>query len=84
MEEKFCAGMVRLGDINITENMDTTYPTAVKFDTSVSSAAELLMDLRNPFLIYKSNEKERKKCLYIITPWDNVMKLLTRFKPNII
>lgn len=77
-------GMVRLEDINVTENLNTTYPTAVIFDTSVSSAAELLMDLRNLFLIYKSNEKERKECLYIITPWDIVIKLLTRFKPNII
>ncbi|HXX96249.1 MAG TPA: hypothetical protein VEL11_03925 [Candidatus Bathyarchaeia archaeon] len=69
-------GIARLEDINIIENLDTTYLTAVKFDTSVSRAAELLMDVRNPFLIYESNQKESKQ-LYIITPWDIVMKLLT-------
>jgi CBS domain-containing protein len=69
-------GIARLEDINIIENLDTTHLTAVKFDTSVSSAAELLMDVRNPFLVYESNEKESKECLYIITPWDIVMKIL--------
>ncbi|HYA83224.1 MAG TPA: hypothetical protein VEH06_07215 [Candidatus Bathyarchaeia archaeon] len=39
-----------------------------KSNTSISSAAELLMDVLNPFLIYESNENE--------TPWDIVMKLL--------
>jgi predicted transcriptional regulator len=68
--------IARLEDINIIENLDTTYLTAVKFDTSVSRAAALLMDVHNPFLIYESNQKESKK-LYIITPWDIVMKLLT-------
>jgi predicted transcriptional regulator len=67
-------GVARLEDMNIIENLDTV--TAVKFDTSVSRAAELLMDVHNPFLIYESNQKESKQ-LYIITPWDIVMKLLT-------
>ncbi len=69
-------GIARLEGINITENLDTTYLTAVNFDTSVSRAAELLMDVHNPFLIYESNQKESKE-LYIVTPWDIVMKLLT-------
>ena len=69
-------GIARLEDINIIENLDTTHLTAVKFDTSASSAAELLMDVHNPFLIYERHEKERKECQYIITPWDIVMKIL--------
>ena len=58
------------------ENLNTTYLTAVKFDTSVSRAAELLMDVHNPFLIYERHEKEGNQCRYIITPWDIVMKIL--------
>jgi CBS domain-containing protein len=69
-------GLARLEDINIIENLNTTYLTAVKFDTSVSRAAELLMDVHNPFLVYERHEKERKECRYIITPWDIVMKML--------
>ena len=60
-------GIARLEDINVIENLDTTPLTAVKFDTSVSSAAELLMDVHNPFLIYESNERGSKECLYITT-----------------
>ena len=70
-------GIARLEDINIIENLDITHLTTVKFDTSVSSAAELLMDVHNPFLIYESNERGSKECLYITTSWDIVMKLLT-------
>jgi hypothetical protein len=77
MEEELCAGgIVRLADISIIDNLDTTSLTAVKLDTSVSRAAELLMDVHNPFLIYESDENERKEYQYIITPWDVVMKLL--------
>lgn len=68
-------GIARLEDIDIIENLDIT---AVKFDTSVSSAAELLMNVHNPFLIYESNEKEGNECKYIITPRDIVMKVLKR------
>jgi hypothetical protein len=70
-------GIARLKDISIIENLDTTYLTDVKLDTSVSRATELLMDVHNPFLICQSNQKEERKELYIITPWDIVMKLLT-------
>ena len=69
-------GIARLAEISIIDNLDTTSIPAVKFDTSISSAAELLMDVHNPFLIYQSNENERKEYQYIITPWDIVMKLL--------
>ena len=75
--EVYRKGIARLEDINVIENLDTTPLTAVKFDTSVSSAAELLMDVHNPFLIYESNERGSKECVYIITSWDIVMKLLT-------
>jgi len=44
-------GMVRLGDINITENMDTTYPTAVKFDTKSSLAGAKLKTVQSIMLL---------------------------------
>jgi hypothetical protein len=56
--------------------LDTTSLTTVNFNTSISGAAELLMDVHSPFLIYESNENEGKENQYIINPWDIVMKLL--------
>ena len=47
----------------------------VKYDTIVSKASELLMDIRNPFLII-GEEEDIKKDNFIITPWDIVMKIL--------
>ena len=47
----------------------------VKYDTIVSKASELLMDIRNPFLILEEKE-EIKQDNFIITPWDIVMKIL--------
>jgi hypothetical protein len=46
----------------------------VKSNTTVSKAAELLMEVRNPCLILKNNEKEEHN--HIVTPWDIVMKTL--------
>jgi CBS domain-containing protein len=66
-------GIVRLTDIS---NLSTTSLTAVKSNTSISNAAELLMDVHNPFLILESNENEGKEYPHIISPWDIVMKLL--------
>jgi hypothetical protein len=61
-------GIIRLADISFIDNLNTT----VNSYTTISDAAELLMDVHNPFLIYKSDENEVK----IITPSDIVMKLL--------
>ena len=46
----------------------------VRYDTVVSKASELLMDIRSPFLIV--GEEETKQDNFIITPWDIVMKIL--------
>jgi predicted transcriptional regulator len=64
--------IIRLADISFIDSLDATALTAVKSNTSISGAAELLMDVHNPFLIYESDENE----VSIITPWDIVMKLL--------
>ncbi len=64
-----------LADININNNLDIISPTTVKSNTTVSSAAELLMDVHNPCLILEGNEKEEEHN-YIVTPWDIVMKTL--------
>jgi hypothetical protein len=68
-------GIAGLVDININNNVDIISPTTVKSNTTVSSAAELLMDVRNPCLILEGNEKEGEHN-YIVTPWDIVMKTL--------
>jgi CBS domain-containing protein len=68
-------GIAGLADININNNLDIISPTTVKSNTTVSSAAELLMDVHNPCLILEGNEKEEEHN-YIVTPWDIVMKTL--------
>jgi hypothetical protein len=68
-------GTAGLADININNNLDIVSPTSVKSNSTVSSAAELLMDVRNPCLILEGNEKEDGHN-YIVTPWDIVMKTL--------
>ncbi|MGB6674967.1 MAG: hypothetical protein WBE34_21275 [Candidatus Nitrosopolaris sp.] len=68
-------GIAGLADININNNLDTVSPTSVKSNTTVSSAAELLMDVRNPCLILEDNEKG-EELSYIVTPLDIVMKTL--------
>ena len=68
-------GIAGLADININNNLDIISPTTVKSNTTVSSAAELLMEVRNPCLILEGNEKEDGHN-YIVTPWDIVMKTL--------
>ena len=64
-------GIIRLADISFIDNLDTTL-TTVNSNTTISGAAELLMDVHNPFLIYERDENE----MSIISPWDIVMKLL--------
>lgn len=68
-------GIAGLADININNNLDIVSPTSVRSNSTVSSAAELLMDVRNPCLTLEDNEKEDGHN-YIVTPWDIVMKTL--------
>jgi hypothetical protein len=68
-------GITGLGDINIINHLDKISIAQVKSNTTVSKAAELLMDIQNPCLILKNNEKEEEHN-HILTPWDIVMKTL--------
>jgi predicted transcriptional regulator len=68
-------GIAGLAYININNNLDIISPTTVKSNTTVSNAAELLTDVRNPCLILEGNEKEDGHN-YIVTPFDIVMKTL--------
>ncbi len=67
-------GIAGFADLHIANNLDIISATTVNSNTTVSSAAELLMDVHNPCLILGGNEKEEHN--YIITPWDIVMKTL--------
>jgi hypothetical protein len=61
--------------MNIINHLDIISIAQVKSNTTVTKAAELLMDIRNPCLILEGNEKEEEHN-YILTPWDIVMKIL--------
>ena len=74
-------GTTDLGDISIINHLDIISIAQVKSNTTVSKAAELLMDIRKPCLILKTNEKE-KEHNYIVTPWDVVMKTLKSDSPQ--
>jgi CBS domain-containing protein len=63
-----------LADVDIINHLDMISAKKVKYDTTTSGAAELLMDIRNPCLI--SEEDDEKKDNSIVTPWDIVMKTL--------
>jgi len=67
-------GIAGLADLNIVDNLDIISATSVKSNTTVSRAAELLMDIHNPCLILEDNEKGEYN--YVITPWDIVMRTL--------
>lgn len=62
-------GIAGLAGIDIINHLDMISPMKVKYDTTVSRAAELLMDIRNPCLILEENNS-------IVSPWDIVMKTL--------
>ena len=68
-------GTAGLGDINIINHLDIISIAQVKSNTTVSKAAELLMDIRTPCLISEGNKGEETDH-YIVTPWDVVMKTL--------
>ena len=73
-------GIAGLANLNIVDNLDTISATTVKSNTTLSSAAELLMDIHNPCLILEDNEKVEHN--YVLTPWDIVMKTLLGGKSN--
>jgi CBS domain-containing protein len=68
-------GVAGLRDINIISHLNIISMARVRSETTVSKAAELLLDIRNPCLIsegYKGEDTDN--C--IVTPWDVVMKTL--------
>ena len=68
-------GVGGLAHVDIINHLDMISARKVKYDTIVSKASELLMDIRSPFLIV-GEEEEIKQDNFIITPWDLVMKTL--------
>ena len=68
-------GTAGLGDISIINHLDMMSITQVKPNTTVSKAAELLMDIHTPCLI-SEEVREEEANNYIVTPWDVVMKTL--------
>ncbi|HEY6886019.1 MAG TPA: methyltransferase domain-containing protein [Nitrososphaeraceae archaeon] len=68
-------GVGGLEHVDIINHLDMISARKVKYDTIVNKASELLIDIRNPFLILRE-EEEIKRDNFIITPWDLVMKIL--------
>ncbi|MGC2426947.1 MAG: CBS domain-containing protein [Nitrososphaeraceae archaeon] len=64
-------GIAGLADINIINHLDMISATKVNCHITISNAAELLMDIRNPCLILEVGENNS-----IVTPWDIVMRTL--------
>ena len=64
-------GMAGLADINIINHLDMISATKIKCYTTISNAAELLMDIHNPCLILEEGQGNS-----IVTPWDIVMRTL--------
>jgi CBS domain-containing protein len=65
-------GIAGLADIDIINHLDMISAMRMKYNTTTSRAAELLMDIHNPCLILE--EEGEKKDNSIVTPWDIVMK----------
>jgi CBS domain-containing protein len=65
-------GIAGLADIDTINHLDMIAAKNVKYDTTVSMAARLLMDIGNPFLILE----DRSDDYSIVTPWDIVMKTM--------
>jgi predicted transcriptional regulator len=63
-------GIVGLADADIINHLDMIIAKSVMCDTTASRAAELLIDIHNPFLILEDGGGDYS----IVTPWDIVMK----------
>lgn len=63
-------GIAGLADVDIINHLDMISAKKVKYDTTVSRAARLLIDIHNPFLILEDGSDDYS----IVTPWDIVMK----------
>ena len=64
-------GIAGLAHNSIINHLDMISATKVNCHTTISNAAELLMDIRNPCLILEEGENNS-----IVTPWDIVMRTL--------
>jgi predicted transcriptional regulator len=64
-------GMAGLADAYIINHLDMIIAKSVMCNTTASRAAELLMDIHNPFLILEDDDGGDYS---IVTPWDIVMK----------
>jgi hypothetical protein len=58
-----------LAHADIINHLDMITAKKIMSNTTASAAAELLMDIHNPFLILEDNSG-----YFIVTPWDIVMK----------
>jgi CBS domain-containing protein len=66
-------GIAGLAEVSIMDNLDMASISKVNPNTTVSDAAELLMDIRNPYLIVGREEgKDNEEDNWILTPWDIV------------
>jgi predicted transcriptional regulator len=63
-------GIAGLADADIINHLDMIIAKSVMSDTTASRAAELLIDIHNPFLILEDDGGGYS----IVTPWDIVMK----------
>jgi CBS domain-containing protein len=66
-------GIAGLADIDIINHLEMIAAKKVKSYTTVSSAAGLLTDMHNPFLILEDESRD-EYC--IVSPWDIVMKTM--------
>ena len=64
-------GLIGLADADIINHLDMVIAKRVTWDIITSRAAELLMDIHNPFLIVEDGGSRNYS---IVTPWDIVMK----------
>lgn len=66
-------GIAGLANIDIINHLEMVSAKKVEHDTTVRSAAELLMDIHNPCLILQEGDEKNS---FIVTPWDIIMKTL--------
>jgi hypothetical protein len=64
-------GVIGLADVDIINHLDMVIAKSILCDTTTSTAAELLMDIHNPFLVVEDGGGGNYS---IVTPWDILMK----------